>query len=305
MEADESIFGSKDENMFKRILMFIPRLISKVITVIQRAISKKIHGEVFTDIDFNMIDVYIGKIDSLLYDVLAYIGSDCTKVPSSLQDGTIQTTIEELNKLSQSPDNFKQDTRTKVNLSYYDMKKTFKYISKKMSGNAKHIEKFRDSLNKEGSISDDKIFTDVKKLLDAIIKFYQVIYKICSEPKNHLITRKQSIGSRRPHLTKEFYDAVKSGNVRRVRIMMKDSLLVDPTFEQFHDMEKIASSMDGLYDEHDGEELTKDRNQWDVDYMNRVMVSVVSNFSHERLDHLKEVVRYLRPVSEDDSSENK
>ena len=192
MEADESIFGSKDENIFKRILMFIPRLISKVITIIQRAISKKIHGEVFTDINFNMIDVYIGKIDALLYDVLVYIESDCTKILPSLQDGTIQTTIEELNKLSQSPDNFKQDTSTKVGPSYYDMKKTFKYISKKMSGNVKHIEKFRDSLNKEGSISDDKIFTDVKKLLNAIMKFYQVIYKIFSEPKNHLIKRKQS-----------------------------------------------------------------------------------------------------------------
>lgn len=192
MEADESIFGSKDENIFKRILMFIPRLISKVITIIQRAISKKIHGEVFTDINFNMIDVYIGKIDALLYDVLVYIESDCTKILPSLQDGTIQTTIEELNKLTQSPDNFKQDTSTKVGPSYYDMKKTFKYISKKMSGNVKHIEKFRDSLNKEGSISDDKISTDVKKLLNAIMKFYQVIYKIFSEPKNHLIKRKQS-----------------------------------------------------------------------------------------------------------------
>lgn len=193
MEAsDESIFGSKDENIFKRILMFIPRLISKVITIIQRAISKKIHGEVFTDINFNMIDVYIGKIDALLYDVLVYIESDCTKILPSLQDGTIQTTIEELNKLTQSPDNFKQDTSTKVGPSYYDMKKTFKYISKKMSGNVKRIEKFRDSLNKEGSISDDKISTDVKKLLNAIMKFYQVIYKIFSEPKNHLIKRKQS-----------------------------------------------------------------------------------------------------------------
>ena len=193
MEAsDESIFGSKDENIFKRILMFIPRLISKVITIIQRAISKKIHGEVFTDINFNMIDVYIGKIDALLYDVLVYIESDCTKILPSLQDGTIQNTIEELNKLTQSPDNFKQDTSTKVGPSYYDMKKTFKYISKKMSGNVKRIEKFRDSLNKEGSISDDKISTDVKKLLNAIMKFYQVIYKIFSEPKNHLIKRKQS-----------------------------------------------------------------------------------------------------------------
>lgn len=87
--------------------------------------------------------------------------------------------------------------------------------------------------------------------------------------------------------------------------MMKDSLLVDPTFELFHMMEKATASMVGLYDEHDGEELIEDRNQWDVDYMNRVMVDVIFNFSHERLEHLKEVVRYLRPPSKYGSPKNK
>lgn len=98
-------------------------------------------------------------------------------------------------------------------------------------------------------------------------------------------------------LTNAFYEAVKSGNVRRVRIMMKNSLLVDPTFEEFNAMEKAAASMTGLYDEHDGKELVDDRSSWNDEYMNRVMVKVISNFSHERLDHLKEVVRYLRPVT--------
>jgi hypothetical protein len=31
--------------------------------------------------------------------------------------------------------------------------------------------------------------------------------------------------------------------------------------------------------------------------MNKLMVQVVGNFSHERLNHLKKVVRYLRPVA--------
>ena len=39
-------------------------------------------------------------------------------------------------------------------------------------------------------------------------------------------------------LTNSFYEAVESNSVRRVRIMMKDSLLVDPTFLQFKEMEK-------------------------------------------------------------------
>ncbi len=97
-------------------------------------------------------------------------------------------------------------------------------------------------------------------------------------------------------LTNAFYEAVQSGNVHRVRIMMKNSLLVDPTFEEFRAMEKAASNMDGLYDEHDGKKFIDDRNAWNDEYMNKVMVKVLSNFSHERLDHLIEVVRHLRPV---------
>jgi len=33
-------------------------------------------------------------------------------------------------------------------------------------------------------------------------------------------------------LTNSFYEAVKAGNVRRLRIMMEDSLLVDPSFQE-------------------------------------------------------------------------
>ncbi len=98
-------------------------------------------------------------------------------------------------------------------------------------------------------------------------------------------------------LTNAFYEAVQSGNVRRVRIMMKNSLLIDPTFEEFHAMEKAASSVAGLYDMHDGKEFIKDKSCWNDEYMNRLMVKVISNFSHERIDHLKEVIRYLRPVT--------
>lgn len=98
-------------------------------------------------------------------------------------------------------------------------------------------------------------------------------------------------------LTGRFYDAVKGNNVRGVRIMMKNSLLADPTFEEFAEMESDSRAMPGLYDQHDGKELISDRSQWNEEYMNSQMVQVVNNFSHERLDHLKSVVRYLRPVT--------
>lgn len=105
-------------------------------------------------------------------------------------------------------------------------------------------------------------------------------------------------------LTNAFKEAVNSGNVCRIRIMMKDSLLVDPTFTEFKEMEKAAASVQGLYDIHDGRELELNEKNWDDDYMNKQMVQVVSNFSHERIEHIKDVVRYLRPVDKITQSSN-
>ena len=97
-------------------------------------------------------------------------------------------------------------------------------------------------------------------------------------------------------LTNAFNEAVNSNNVRRVRIMMKDSLLVDPKFNLFKEMDSVASKMQGLYQEHDGRAFNLDKSTWNKDYMNKLMVQVVSNFSHERVNHLKDVVRYLNPI---------
>lgn len=97
-------------------------------------------------------------------------------------------------------------------------------------------------------------------------------------------------------ITNAFREAVADNKVRSIRIMMEDSLLVDNTFAEFDEMADLSKHVPGLYDEHDGREFIEDKNAWDDDYMDKLMVQVVNNFSHERLNHLKEVVRYLRPV---------
>ena len=53
-------------------------------------------------------------------------------------------------------------------------------------------------------------------------------------------------------ITNAFNKAITEGNIRQIRIMLKDSLLVDPTFERYNEMEKLASTVPGIYDEHDG-----------------------------------------------------
>ncbi len=97
-------------------------------------------------------------------------------------------------------------------------------------------------------------------------------------------------------ITSAFKEAVSARNIRRIRIMMKDSLLNDPTFSEFNSMNEEISNLTGLYERHDGRNLDYDKAKWNDDYMNKLMVQVVGNFSQERIKHLKEVVKYLRPV---------
>lgn len=97
-------------------------------------------------------------------------------------------------------------------------------------------------------------------------------------------------------LTNAFYEAVSSGNIQRVRIMMKNSMLVDPTFSEFYEMENTSQGLEGLYDTHDGRNLNYDKKTWDDSYMSKLMVQIVGNFSYERVEHLKDVVKYLRPI---------
>lgn len=95
-------------------------------------------------------------------------------------------------------------------------------------------------------------------------------------------------------LTKEFTEAVDNGKKTRVRIMLKDIMLVDPSLKSFNEMIDYAEkNMGDLYDQHDGEILNNDSSSWDEDYMNQHMVSVVTNFSKERVDLLKKIVKKL------------
>lgn len=95
---------------------------------------------------------------------------------------------------------------------------------------------------------------------------------------------------------KEFLKAVENKKILRIRIMLKDSLLVDPTAAIFDEMVAYVESQIGtIYDVHDGELLKFDEAEWDKDYLNELMVEVVNNFSEDRIALLKKMVVYLFP----------
>lgn len=95
-------------------------------------------------------------------------------------------------------------------------------------------------------------------------------------------------------ITNDFMEAVRTGKMMRVRIMLKDSLLIDPTGVQFDEMERFAvETMGNICTEHDGEILNFDVTTWNADYLNEQMVAVINNFSRERVELLKNMVHYL------------
>ena len=95
-------------------------------------------------------------------------------------------------------------------------------------------------------------------------------------------------------ITKEFQEAVENGKLIRVRIMLKDIMLVDPTMNKFDEMLDYAKiKLNNLFDEHNEEQLNYDNNMWNEAYLNAQMVAVVNNFSRERVELLRNMVKYL------------
>ena len=92
-------------------------------------------------------------------------------------------------------------------------------------------------------------------------------------------------------MTSDFRTAVSEKNTLRVRIMIKNSFLIDPTFEQLEEMLAYASkNLPDLIIDYDGGYLENDWQKWNYDSMNKELTQLVTNFSQKRLDHLKSVV---------------
>ena len=98
------------------------------------------------------------------------------------------------------------------------------------------------------------------------------------------------------NLTNAFFEAVDKKNIRRLRILMKDSLLTDRSFKQFNEMSKYVKNIEGMYDEHDDKKcpFEEDKSKWDKDYMNKQMAQLLGgNFSKKRIEHVKKVITYF------------
>lgn len=92
-------------------------------------------------------------------------------------------------------------------------------------------------------------------------------------------------------LTKEFVEAVSQGNLLRVKIMLKDSLLVDTSFNQFNEMLSYAEprlSCIWVGDSEDDDVFSQSPEE-----LNTILAGLVNNFSRRRVTHLKGMINRL------------
>ena len=88
-------------------------------------------------------------------------------------------------------------------------------------------------------------------------------------------------------LTPEFMTAVRKNNLMRVRIMLKDSLLVDKRFVQFTEMRQYAERMGVNFWMEKTEELEmKPQESWNADLMNLELTKLVNDFTTRLPDRL-------------------
>ena len=95
-------------------------------------------------------------------------------------------------------------------------------------------------------------------------------------------------------LKEGFKQAVAAKEKIKVRVMLKDSMLIDPTLSLFEEMLAYAEErMTPFYDKHNGEVLIEDSANWTEHYLDKQMVAMISNFSVERISLLRKMVPFI------------
>lgn len=103
-------------------------------------------------------------------------------------------------------------------------------------------------------------------------------------------------------LTPEFETAVRNNNLLRVRIMLKDSLLVDKRFVQFTEMRRYAERSGVNFWMEKTEELEiKPKGSWNEDLMNLELTKLVNDFTKEHLAYCQAIVEKVYGISSPDN----
>jgi len=104
-------------------------------------------------------------------------------------------------------------------------------------------------------------------------------------------------------LTTSYKNAINNKDLMLIKIMLKDSLVLDRSFRNFDEMYAAIPKSINITDLHDKKNFELDMQKWDKNYLNTVLVDLIDNFSIERIKHIKEVISYIYAEHNDVNAE--
>lgn len=87
----------------------------------------------------------------------------------------------------------------------------------------------------------------------------------------------------------KFKNAIEYHEGYTIKSMLINALIIDP--ELFDYLSEMVPYINIIYDEHDGQQFDESISNWDRYYVDYQMYLAMSNFSHERIDHIKKVIQ--------------
>lgn len=103
-------------------------------------------------------------------------------------------------------------------------------------------------------------------------------------------------------LTPEFKSVISKRNLLRIRIMLKDSLLVDRSFAQFREMCQYAE-MQGVDFWMSSREIERaPKEEWNRELMNLELTKLVNDFTKERVDYCKSLIKKVYGIKSTSAS---
>ena len=88
-----------------------------------------------------------------------------------------------------------------------------------------------------------------------------------------------------------FKEELRKNNILKIRLMMKNSLLYDPSFKTFNEMEKLAEEYKvNIWQDSSCEDFIKQKQSWTMDDVNYELTAIVSDFTKERIVYLKDLI---------------
>ena len=97
-----------------------------------------------------------------------------------------------------------------------------------------------------------------------------------------------------------FKEALTKNDILKIRLMMKNSLLYDPSFKSFDEMERLAEKYKvNIWQDSSVEVLEKRDKPWTIDDVNYELTAIVNHFTKERIAYLKNLIIevYYRDVN--------